>query len=210
LGELASRHFGEKPLATVSLQIEQARLRLKGFARWQAAHRRDGWRIRYAEEEIPAEKAFLLVDGTPMYLRGRIDRIDFNERSKEWLLLDYKTSDGAEEPDRVHRDGDAWVDLQLPLYRHLAKALDVSGRLRLGYIVLPKSLAGAQCKYAEWSDDDLATADAVAAEVVRSIRQQRFWPPADNFASFDLFSIICQADQFGAQSALAGDEEDGP
>jgi hypothetical protein len=208
LNELALRDFGQSPLATVRLQIEQARLRLTGFARWQAAHRRQGWRIRYAEEVIPAEKAFLLVDGTPMYLRGRIDRIDFNERSKEWLVLDYKTSDGADEPNKVHRDGDAWVDLQLPLYRHLAKALDISGRLRLGYIVLPKSVGGVECKYAEWSDDELAVADDVAADVVRGIRQQRFWPPADSFSSFDAFSIICQADQFGAQSALAGDEED--
>ena len=69
-----------------------------------------------------------------MYLRGRIDRIDYNEQTGDWLLLDYKTRMAPTTRTRFTGYGDSWIDLQLPALsapRHGARC----GRpLRLGYI----------------------------------------------------------------------------
>ena len=117
------------------------------------------------------------VDGRPILLRGRIDRIDHNERTGEWAVFDYKTSDRGEEPEKTHRKGRGddkrWVDLQLPLYRHLLPALrdgngapivppDALDRVRLGYILLPRDLTSVGEKLAEWSPEELASADDAA------------------------------------------------
>ena len=57
------------------------------------------------------------------------------------MIFDYKTSDTATTPEKAHRkrNGD-WVDLQLPLYRHLVAGLGITGDLDMAYIVLPKDV----------------------------------------------------------------------
>jgi hypothetical protein len=209
LNGLARHRYGKAPLPTVLVQIEQARRRLNAFARWQAEWVRGGWRIRYVEEDMkklpsPAE---LIVDGRTMILTGRIDRIDYNEQTGEWAVLDYKTGDGGREPEKTHRKDGAWIDLQLPLYRHLVARLNLGPRLKLGYIVLPKTLSGVKVAYGNWTDEDLASADEQAREVVRGVWAERFWPPADPPPAFsEDFAAICHDGIFGA--AIASEEEE--
>ena len=119
------RQFGADPLAAVLVQIEQLRGRLAAFARWQAQWAAEGWRIQYVEVGEDRAKAALVVDGREMGLRGRIDRIDFHAAKDQWVIFDYKTSDAAKTPEQVHLDAGQWVDLQLPLYRHLARCLGI-------------------------------------------------------------------------------------
>jgi RecB family exonuclease len=195
------------PLPAVLVQVEQLRLRLAALARWQADWARDGWRIEHVETDVTNGSASMVVDGEPMYLRGRIDRIDVNRSTGRRIVFDYKSSDSAKSPEQTHRSKDAWTDLQLPLYRHLVTALGIDGPVQLGYILLPKDISKVGPRMAEWSDDDLAAADRTAADVIRGVRAERFWPPADPPPAFsEDFSAICQDGRFGA--VLAAEEEE--
>ncbi|MBS0208423.1 MAG: PD-(D/E)XK nuclease family protein [Planctomycetes bacterium] len=171
--------YGAEPLPAVMVQAEQARERLRGFATWQAKRVQDGWRIRHVERPFGEREVKLMVDGQPMYLHGRVDRIDYHADDNRWALLDYKTGDSAEKPEAQHRRRDGtWVDLQLPLYRQLAGPLEMRGPIDLGYIALTKSRDTVDLWRAEWGDEDLAEAEVAAHEVVRKIRAETFWPPS--------------------------------
>jgi hypothetical protein len=88
--------------------------------------------------------------------------------------------------------------LQLPLYRHLAAALNIKGPVDLGYIVLPKTLGEANGHLANWTKAELTAADEAAAEVVRGIRGELFWRPASPPPAFsEQFGPICQDGQLG-------------
>ena len=202
------RAYGNRPLASIRVQIEQLRLRLTHFARWQADHAAQGWRIKYVEQGPAADQAPFEVDDRPIYLRGRIDRIDVEEATGRSFILDYKTSDNAEPPAKTHlRNKTQWVDLQLPLYRHLARALGVDGPVALGYVAIPKDPKRIALLKADWTDAQLEEADETARQVVRDIRNGRFWPPADTPPAFsEPFAAICQDGQFGA--VFADDEND--
>src|SRR5262249_852505 len=104
----------------ICLQLEQARKRLSAFASCQAGLAREGWRIVYAESDQERElRGAFPPDKQVISLVGRIDRIDFHEGEQTIRILDYKTGDRADRPEKTHRKGDSWCDLQLPLYRHL-------------------------------------------------------------------------------------------
>jgi RecB family exonuclease len=184
--------YGRRRLPAVNVQVAHLRLRLAAFARWQASWAAQGWRIVAAELEVGEGAAALRVDGQPMFLRARIDRIDRRDDDGRHVIFDYKTSDAGHPPDKTHRKQDRWVDLQLPLYRHLAKAVGIDAQeVGLGYVVLPKDVAAASGHLADWQADDLALADETAAEVVRQIRAGNFWPPVLPAPDFDEFMAIC-------------------
>jgi hypothetical protein len=207
LENLVKRDFGHAPLPSVRVQAEQARMRLFAFARWQAEWRMQGWQIQQAEVSPPKRTALLMVDGEPMYLRGRVDRIDYNATVGRYALLDYKTSDSGKTPKETHckRSGE-WIDLQLPLYRHLVEPLGIAGAIDLGYIVLPKTQC--ECHIAGWSDEELAQADKIAHDVVRKVRNQEFGQPTTPPPAFsEAYAAICQDDQFGARMFADDDEE---
>ncbi len=206
LDRIAAARFGPKQArAAVAVQIEQIRFRLRAFAAWQAGRTRDGWRIVFSED---SESKRVLerdwpVDGAAFLLRGRIDRIDFHERLGRVCVLDYKTADRGDDPHRTHRRGDEWIDLQLPLYRHLVMAAKLAGvpadaPIELGYLVLPLDLKSAGLLLADWNNDALLSADAKAQEIIRAIREELFWPPkkpAPDF--FDDVAVICQDRRMG-------------
>jgi ATP-dependent helicase/nuclease subunit B len=192
LERIVRRIYGKRRLPAVNVQVAHLRLRLDAFARWQASWAALGWRIVATEVEVGEGAAALRVDGEPMFLRARIDRIDRHDAGGRHVIFDYKTSDAGHPPDKIHRKQDRWVDLQLPLYRHLTKAVGVDAQeVALGYVVLPKDVAAVCGHLAEWQPDDLALADATAAEVVRQVRAGNFWPPALPAPDFDEFTAIC-------------------
>ena len=201
--------YGASPLSAVAVQVEQLRLRLAAFARWQAAHAAEGWRILRVEAQPEEPGAAFVVDGAPMSHRGRIDRIDLREASGELLVLDYKTGDRAKSPEQAHRQGDDWIDLQLPLYRHLLPALGIEGRTKLGYVVLRTSTAAVGLLEAPWSEEDLQSADRTAEEVIRKVRQGSFWPPTRPAPEyFEELAAICGDGPFGAAVVATPDEEE--
>jgi len=176
--------FGRRPVPAVRVQAEQLRVRLRAFARWQAAWAGDGWRIVGVEAQPQGGVPFE-VDGEPIQLRGKIDRIDHNPTTGEWAIFDYKTGEGGDKPETVHRkkrgDGMVWVDLQLPLYRRLLAGIlredgtplvpeDTRTRMKLGYILLPRDLESVGMEEAPWSEAELAEAEEEAREMVRRLR----------------------------------------
>ena len=198
--------YGRSPLAAIRVQAEQLRLRFEAMARWQAAWAGEGWRIERVEAGPEDGQAHLIVDGEKMVLKGRIDRMDVNLRTGARVVLDYKTSETARPPDKKHRDGDQWIDLQLPLYRHLVRGMGIEGSIGLGYVALPKDVRGVAFLPAEWSEEELAGADRKAEEVVRKVRDEVFWPPTTPPPEFfEEFSAICQDNRFGF--VHLGDEE---
>ncbi len=188
--EVVSR-FGEHAMPAVYLQAEQLKARLRAFAAEQAKWAAQGWRIVAVECKPDGEGVPFDVDGTPILLRGRIDRIDHNASTGKWAVLDYKTGSSVDPPEKTHRKGkDAerrWVDLQLPLYRLLlwgivdeqgrqvvdTKAVE-QGDVCFGYVSLPKNTEDCEFMLADWSEDDFASAEAMAQDAVRILRGGRF------------------------------------
>jgi ATP-dependent helicase/nuclease subunit B len=120
------------------------------------------------------------VDNDSVFLTGRVDRVD-RHPEEGWLLLDYKTSEVARSPDQTHRKGRGplrdWVDLQLPLYRHVAprlvgsdgEPLGVGASLHLAYYNLPRKLETVGIAQADWTAEELEEADERAREVLRPL-----------------------------------------
>lgn len=211
LDRLTRGFYGSEPLPAVLVQVEQIRYRLRAFARWQARWAADGWRIEWIERTFrETDGAHLPVDGEPMPLRGRIDRIDVRDTSRgvERVVFDYKTGDAGADPVRKHRKFDGtWIDLQLPLYRHLLRVDGITDDVRLGYIVLPKDVRRTGPALADWTEHDLADADRVACEVVCGVRSQTFWPMNPEARYFEEFAAICQDEVYGAVAAEDGNDE---
>jgi ATP-dependent helicase/nuclease subunit B len=200
--------FGEADSrAAVRIQVEQARTRLRSFSDWQADRIRAGWRIVHSENSDD-RKGFECPFGagaSRATIHGRIDRIDFHEATQALAVLDYKTAESGQTPENTHRQGDDWIDLQLPLYRHLAAAAGlpqtgIAGcRIELGYILLPKDARKVGAAVAEWSPQELESADAIARNVIQLIREGVFWPPtADPPAFADDLASITQDHRLGS------------
>jgi ATP-dependent helicase/nuclease subunit B len=218
LRELARLSYGEDGRrASIRLQLEQARQRLQAFAAKQAELVRDGWRILHAENG--GEKAEDLrwpfpVDGKPVELIGRIDRIDYHDVKCVLRILDYKTADAGEPPDKTHRKNGEWIDLQLPLYRHVYQALrlevpaDVT--IQLGYFNLPRKLDDTGVHLGAWEKQDIEDADRVACHVIQAIRASTFWKPTYPAPPFgEDFAAIC-LDNVLSGPGLGDEDEGGP
>ncbi len=192
--------FDAEPLPAVRLQREQARLRLEAFAHWQAQHRRAGWRLQH--HEVSASKDLVLPSGKKLLIRGQIDRIDFHPERNEWLIIDYKTGDAGDGPDKTHFRRGEWVDLQLPLYRFLASSLKIPGDPAVAYVTLGKSASGESgdlLKVATWTPDQWRDAQQRIIGIADDVAQCRFWPPASEPPMFDDFAAILQEGVFGRE-----------
>ena len=187
LRQRARKQFGANPLPAVRLQCLQLEGRLRAFARAQVAWGSEGWLIRSVEGRLEDGKYPFPVDGEPFFLRGRIDRIDHNPETGTWAILDYKTSANVTPPEKAHRRQTEWIDLQLPLYRHLALGIrDADGQpvlpgdavargaVRVGYVAIPQDPAETAFLLADWGEADLAAADARARDAIRILRGGTF------------------------------------
>lgn len=97
--------FGSDLSLALLYQQEIGVRRLRRAAEVQALERAQGWRIAACELEFEGFRP----GGTdaaamPLPLEGRIDRVDFRETSAgvEWRILDYKSGEKAETPEKTH------------------------------------------------------------------------------------------------------------
>ena len=205
------RYRGSR-LPAVQIQVEQLRYRFERFAELQAERARQGWRIIAVEQYLEHR---MTVDNKPFTIRGTIDRVDVNDRLEGQVAIwDYKTSDTGKSPAAAHFSKDrGWLDLQLPLYRHLASHIEALagydlGVPDLGYIKLPKSIKEVKFEAANWNAQQLADADRQAEQVIRSLQQGIFWPPVATPPIYsDAWAGICQDPVFEKWSPpqLAGE-----
>jgi RecB family exonuclease len=192
LHQLANRRFGRTRSATVSVQLQMAEDRLKSFSVWQAESNKEGWQIQYTEKDL-LYPDFQDSLGRTVALRGRVDRIDQHRRTGEWRVLDYKTSETAAKPEKVHQKKDKWIDLQLPLYRLLVRTIGVDTSVQLGYVHLPGDLSSVGASLARWTEEQLAEADQTARNIAAAILDLKI----DQVASgreqpANEFSRVCQ------------------
>ena len=175
----AMKEFGKEPMPAVALQLEQLSYRLAVFAERQAAWAQEGWRIEHAEWKPEGGVVPFDVDGTPVNVSGRIDRIDRNVNTGRYAILDYKTAEKSTSPESAHRRRDgAWKDLQLPLYCLLTASLQMEELPLLGYVNLGRDASNIEFRLADkWTEDDVTEGYAAACEVVRAIREERFGEP---------------------------------
>ncbi len=182
LDRVSDRGFGRTPLPTVPLQIEQLRTRLNSFADWQVEWSGKGWEILAAEARTPVDGVAFDVDGEPVFLSGRIDRIDRHRETGAWTLFDYKTGDAGTELSAVRTRTGEWRDLQLPLYRALLQDLHLPGGGRvdpppmgvpvyLAYLPISKVAGPIEEVAPDWTEDDLTSAEETAREVIRKLRR---------------------------------------
>ncbi len=171
--------FGLEIPAIVALQGESVKRRLRRFAALQAARAADGWRVMATERKMKVAYGHTLV-------AGRCDRIDFNERTGEWCVVDYKTWDSAARAAafETKKDGTrVWKSLQLPLY---CAMLDADSdfpdakreRITASYCILAKAAADT-CYSESFSGADVPDAEAKVKELVDGIERGVFWPAAD-------------------------------
>lgn len=206
----ARRKLGLARRPAVQLQLEQLRQRLHAFAVRQAEVRDFGWETHHVEVEFFGDNGVTLDlgDGRSVLLTGRIDRIDYHTGDDRWRIIDYKTEAKGLTPDEAHRmKKGEWVDFQLPLYRHLAQSLGVSGNVQLAYFLLPANSERTQLALAEWEPEELEAADELARSIARDILDENFWPPAEGL-QYDDWARLCHVGLFDGERLTPEASED--
>ena len=158
-------HFGNDPSTAIRLQIEAARGRLTAFVKTQAKMAGEGWVIKAVEGDLPEDE----IRGVK--ITGSFDRLDFNTRTGEWRVYDYKSFNDAKNPVGTHtangqpgapftaevrkrsKKGEdtgqtkiiRWKDLQLPVYHRSLKqgwvGIGKDDVLHVGYLCLPAKVS---------------------------------------------------------------------
>jgi ATP-dependent helicase/nuclease subunit B len=158
-------HFGNDPSTAIRLQVEAARGRLTAFVETQAKMAAEGWVIKAVEGDLPEDE----ILGVPII--GSFDRLDFNTRTGEWRVYDYKTFNYAKNPANTHtatgqpgepfiaevrkrnKKGEdtgetkiiRWKELQLPVYHRSLKqgwvGIGKDDVLHVGYLCLPAKVS---------------------------------------------------------------------
>lgn len=192
-------HYEGARALPVRIALDAARQRLGAAARVQVALVNEGWQIEASEVKYR-------LSLNDLEITGKVDRLDRHAKTGRLRIIDYKSSDNESTPEEAHlRPAHAgaaaysvvslgkkvkrWIDLQLPLYRHLVSdAEDTTHGVDLAYFNLPKAVSDTGLKLWDGFPDTLQdSALACAAAVIDEIRKQQFWPPAegvlyDNFA----------------------------
>lgn len=194
----AGEVYGAATTAAVRLQITQAERRLRVFAEKQAERMAAGWRIDKAEAAVRESDGAVIecAAGRRLKLKGRIDRIDYHPGQERWAILDYKTH--GHEPLKKHYDkkNGVWLDLQLPLYLLMLKALDIDAeydKVDVGYFNIPDDPAKCNVHLLELTSDFRSSAFDEAKRVAASILDGDFRPQLDStMVMFDDYSMIMQ------------------
>ena len=172
---ILGERFGASVPAIVALQGESLKRRLAAFAAVQAARRAEGWRM------VAAERKLKVVYGHTT-VKGRCDRIDFNERTGEWCVIDYKTFDNPDRAVCLDDRNHEWKSLQLPLYCAMLDAAPDFPEARL------ERISSAYCVLGKTAETTLFTkpmngafvaeAEAKVRELIDGIERGVFWPPS--------------------------------
>jgi ATP-dependent helicase/DNAse subunit B len=188
LEDFNRRLFSRNSLPAVKIQIDQLKGRLQRMIDWQVVQRRDGWRTFSVERDLSDLNVFVETSGDPMRITGRIDRIDVNDSTGNYMILDYKTSDRgrdksdicAEKKIEGHEEKQiVWSDLQVPLYLLAGKLLLANEKkaVGFGYINLSAQTYHQIYEPLDVVDIEYKSGITQASAIADLVRKQVFWPP---------------------------------
>ena len=197
-----SDRFGTSLPLNLQMQLDAACERLSAVAHAQAHESADGWEIVLVEFPVETD-----IEG--LRVHGRIDRVDRHRETGRIRLLDYKTSDFGQTPEKEHLkapsedlrdythvvvDGKErrWADLQLPLYAMLLASQDAQwANVVPGYFSIPGSVDETRVNMWDGFTKELMDSAAECARgVAREIRSRTFWPPAPRVPNDDFESLF--------------------
>lgn len=112
--EDAFRVYGGNSRAIMQVQKEQMQAALSAYASQHAADLKLGWRNVW--REIPVSHPLQLDDGTVVQLNLRLDRVDFNDETQKWRIIDYKSHNI---PPRQTHWSTLCIDEDLPRFAEL-------------------------------------------------------------------------------------------
>lgn len=180
--------------STRGMQHQTLIRRLRRFAHMQAAHRAEGWTIEHTEWE-PSTPITLETPAGTLSLRGRIDRID--RRDDELMIVDYKLSDALKDARDAFKAGrknqdPEWLDLQLPLYRHmLLRGGVIARRWHLVYWSLCADKHTPRLVRIEAGDEHLRHADELAARLAEQMLRGQWTPLGEPYDAGGAMSRLC-------------------
>ena len=113
----------------------------------------------FFEETFGAKNQALIYDieGVKMELTGKIDRVDFNEDGKFFLIIDYKTGSAYLNLNEIYRG----LNIQLLTYLMVAKNLEIVGS---------RSPAGMMYYFLKYQPKTVDRADLAAGEVDKALK----------------------------------------
>jgi len=183
--------FGSNAAIAVQVQRETLKTRLIQFALNQIEWNRAGWVIKHVEYPLP-DFALKLGD-SEVFLRGRIDRIDYHPATKQWAVIDYKSGEKPQDPDRSYNKRAAqWLDLQLPLYSHILANSGFSGEIETTFWNLGSDSDGKDIYSKIWGTEELESALEETTRICTAIRAGEFWPPAKLRYNDEFSDLISQ------------------
>ena len=202
--DILGKRFGTSVPAIVALQGESMKRRLAAFAGIQAARHAEGWRT------VAAERKLKVVYGHTT-VKGRCDRIDFNERTGDWCVVDYKTFDNPDRAVWFDQKKQEWKSLQLPLYCAMLDADPDFPEAKL------ERISSAYCIIGKTAETTLFTgpmngayvpeAETKVRELIDRIERGIFWPPSTrNDWQWDFKSWIFNTPEESVDAAWLADQ----
>jgi len=172
---ILGERFGTSVPAIVALQGESVKRRLSAFAKIQVAWHKEGWRT------VAAERKLKVVYGHTT-INGRCDRIDFNAKTGEWCVIDYKTFDNPERAVARDRKSGEWKSLQLPLYCAMLDAdpeFPEAKREKISSVYCVLGKTDETTLFTEPMNGELVPeAEKKVRELIDRIERGIFWPPS--------------------------------
>ena len=194
------KQYGSPLPVLIAIQNEQMKQRL-GWAAEQITKSAREFKGLECEYVLGGEDDGIAFAGAR--IRGRIDRIEYSSSQHLLRLIDYKTTDSGESPEKDHyhpRSG-RFSNLQLPLYRLLIlrdahfrtrhPEIDYNTvRIHCGYLTMPKNVTETAIRIWENMDALLPQAEELVREIISEIRQMKhgiFYEDPGKKIPFDTF-----------------------
>jgi PD-(D/E)XK nuclease superfamily len=186
-----ARQFSSSPSKVLAIQRARAHSRLKAYANWHMLHVKDGWQLLWNECALATPLAPLLLP-----LKGRIDRVVFNEKNSHACIIDFKVS----ETDLTFKKKNCPLTLQLSGYGLLL--LEQQGEYRIfrecvtrSVGLVPLGIGSVDLKVPSVPFDETSTYfHTIFTEAIRDIHRGKFWPPSDVTSIFSDFSLMGHLD----------------
>ncbi len=174
LDAISAREFGIEISAQLRVQLFIMRQKLNAVAKVQAQHASEGWQI-WGEPERRFK-----IEIASMIVTGAIDRIDYNEKLKKYLIIDYKTYNNVSQKitqtshyeKTDENDNPIWTNLQMPLYALAMRP--IIDECDCAYFASPQETSETTIDIWSIPEDVLSSAQRKMEEIISDISSGKF------------------------------------